>query len=38
MTWLLIFYHFEILQALKIYEDDVILRWICQNSYPIKKY
>ena len=38
MTWLLIFDHFEILQTLRIYEDDEIQRWNYQNSYLIKKY
>ena len=37
MTWLLIFNHLEILQVWKIYEDNVIYRWICQNTHPIKK-
>ena len=32
------FYHLEILQEWRIYEDNVIQRWISQNSHPIKKY
>ena len=37
MAWLLIFNFFEILQTLKIYEDNVIQRSICQNTHQIKK-
>ena len=37
MIWLLIFDHFGILQVWRIHEDNVIPRWICQNSYLIKK-
>ena len=37
MTWLLIFDHLETLQAWRIYEDNVIRRWIYQNSHLIKK-
>ena len=37
MTQLLIFYHLEILQAWRIYEDNIIQRWICQNLHPFKK-
>ena len=37
MTWLLIFDHLETLQAWRIYEDNIIWRWIYQNSHLIKK-
>ena len=37
MIWLLIFDHLETLQAWRIYEDNIIWRWIYQNSHLIKK-
>ena len=37
MTWLLIFDQLEILQAWRIYEDNIIKRQIFQNLHQIKK-
>ena len=37
MTKLLIFYYLEILQGWRIYEDNIIQWWICQNLHPLKK-
>ena len=33
---MLIFDYLEISQALRIYEENIIQRWICQNSHSIK--
>ena len=38
MTWLLIFDYLKILQEWRIYEDNIIKWWICQNLHQIKKY
>ena len=38
MTNLLVFNLLESLQAQKIYLENVMQMWICQNSYQLKIY
>ena len=38
MRYLLIFDHLKILLAWNVHEENVILKWICQNTNSIQNY